>query len=53
MDLNRLLRAKTAKRMERIEERRKLMFAGKLESKDLDADEWALIVAMDEIEAGI
>lgn len=51
MDLNRLYRAKIAKGMERVEERRKLFLAGKLKAEDLDAGEWNLITEMDEIEA--
>lgn len=50
MDLNRLMRAKQAKAMERIEERRGRFLAGKLEAKEIDVAEWALITAMDEIE---
>lgn len=50
MDLNRLIRAKTAQRMEMVEGRRKLMLAGKLDADKIDADEWELILAMDEID---
>lgn len=51
MDLNRLYRARIAQRMERVEARRKLFTAGKLAADKIDADEWGMIVAMDEIEA--
>lgn len=52
MDLNRYMRAKAAKRMETVEARRRLQMAGKLEATALDADEWELILEMDELEAG-
>jgi hypothetical protein len=48
MDLNRLYRAKIAARMQAVEGRRKRFLEGKLKSKDIEADEWKLIVAMDE-----
>lgn len=51
IDVNRLLRALEAKRMEAVEARRKLFLAGKLKAADLDADEWNLIVEMDSIMA--
>lgn len=47
MDVNRLLRALEAKRMEAVEARRQLFMAGKLDAKEIDADEWRLIAAMD------
>jgi hypothetical protein len=51
MDLNRLYRAKIAKGMERVEDRRKLFLAGKLEPTQLDAGEWTLITEMDALAA--
>jgi hypothetical protein len=50
MDLNRLHRALEARRMEMVEARRRRFLEGKIKGKDIDADEWALIVAMDEWE---
>lgn len=50
MDVNRLLRALEAKRMEAVEARRRLFLAGKLDAKDIDAEEWTLIAAMDELD---
>lgn len=50
MDLNRLMRAKTARGMEVLEGRRRLFVAGKLKAEDLSKEEWERIVAMDEIE---
>lgn len=51
MDVNRLIRAKTAQRMEMVEGRRKLFMTGKLAADKIDADEWELIQEMDGIEA--
>lgn len=48
MDLNRLYRAKIAARMQAVEGRRKRFLAGKIKPKEIDADEWKLIVQMDE-----
>jgi hypothetical protein len=48
MDLNRLYRARVAARMQAVEMRRKRFLAGKLKPTELDEDEWALIVRMDE-----
>jgi len=48
MDLNRLYRAKIAARMQAVEYRRRRFLEGKLKPADLDAEEWAIIVQMDE-----
>jgi hypothetical protein len=48
MDLNRLYRAKIAARMQAVEGRRKRFLEGKIKPKEIDADEWRLIVQMDE-----
>jgi hypothetical protein len=48
MDLNRLYRAKVAARMQAVEMRRKRFLAGALKPAEIDEDEWALIVRMDE-----
>ena len=48
MDLNRLYRAKIAARMQATEARRKRFLEGKIKPKEIDADEWRLIVQMDE-----
>lgn len=47
IDLNRLLRARAAAQMEAVEQRRKRYLAGKLEAKELEPDEWKLILEMD------
>jgi hypothetical protein len=52
IDLNRLYRAKSAARMQAVEVRRKRFLAGKLKGSDLDADDWQLIVQMDELAKG-
>lgn len=52
MDLNRLLRAREAKRMEIVEERRKLFLAGKIEPDKIDEAEWQLITEMDAVAGG-
>lgn len=49
MDLNRLYRAKTAARMQAVEVRRKRFLAGKLKPADIEPDDWALIMQMDEL----
>lgn len=51
MDVNRLLRAIEAKRMEGVEARRRLFLTGKLDASEIEADEWSLIASMDEWEA--
>jgi len=48
MDVNRLHRALQARRMEMVEARRNLFLQGKLKPSDLDREDWALIVQMDE-----
>jgi hypothetical protein len=48
MDLNRLYRARVAARMQAVEMRRKRFLAGALKPGEIDEDEWALIVRMDE-----
>ena len=48
MDLNRLYRAKVAARMQAVEMRRKRFLAGKLKPSEIEEDEWALVLAMDE-----
>jgi hypothetical protein len=50
MDLNRLHRALEARRMEMVEARRRRFLEGKLKPSDLDKEDWALIVQMDEWE---
>lgn len=49
MDLNRLIRARVASNMQRVEARRQRFLAGEIEAKDIDADDWALIGQMDDI----
>lgn len=51
VDINRLLRALEAKRMETVERRRVLFMQGRLEADKIDEDEWALIAEMDKIAA--
>jgi hypothetical protein len=48
IDLNRLHRALAARRMEAVEMRRRRFLEGKIKAKDLEQDEWALILQMDE-----
>jgi hypothetical protein len=48
MDLNRLYRAKVAARMQAVEMRRRRFLEGALKPAEIDEDEWALIVRMDE-----
>jgi hypothetical protein len=48
MDLNRLYRAKIAARMQAVEGRRKRFLEGKLKGKELDQDDWRIILEMDE-----
>jgi len=49
IDLNRLMRALEAKRMEAVETRRTLFLAGKIEADKISPDEWNLIAEMDEL----
>lgn len=49
MDLNRLYRARMAAQMEAVEGRRRRFLEGKLKGKDIEQDEWNLILEMDEI----
>ena len=48
MDLNRLYRAKIAARLQIVEARRRRFLEGKLKPKEIDAEEWEIIKAMDE-----
>ena len=48
MDLNRLYRAKIAMRMQTVEARRKRFLEGKIKPKDIEPEEWAIILQMDE-----
>jgi hypothetical protein len=50
MDLNRYYRAILAARLQAVEGRRKLFFAGKLGPGEIDAEDWQLIQQMDEWE---
>jgi len=47
MDLNRLLRARAARHYEAIERRRRMFLDKKV--TELDADEWATVVEMDQV----
>lgn len=49
MDLDRLYRAKIAARMQATEYRRQRFLEGKIKPTDLDKEEWALILQMDEL----
>jgi hypothetical protein len=49
IDLNRLLRARMAGRMQAVEMRRRRFLEGKLKPKEIEAAEWELIVEMDEL----
>lgn len=51
IDLNRVLRAKAAKKYESVEARVRLFKAGKLKASDLTADELRVMAEMDAIEA--
>lgn len=51
IDLNRLLRAQAAQRMEAVEARRRLLMAGKLDGSDISEREGQLMIEMDDIEA--
>lgn len=48
MDLNRLYRALQARRMEAVEQKRRRFLEGKLKPKDIDQEDWELILEMDE-----
>lgn len=50
MDYGRLLRALEAKRYQRVEQRRRLYFAGTL--KELEPDEWRTVQYMDRLVGG-
>lgn len=50
MDLNRFYRALLAGQMARVEQRRQMMLKGKIKGKDIDQEDWAIILTMDELE---
>lgn len=49
VDLNRLLRAQDAARLEAVEGRRRRFLEKKIKAADIEAGEWKLIMAMDEV----